>query len=63
VTGFPGPEERLLDHVLGFLERAEHPVAVDMELPPVTLRQRHERRLVASADGSQHGPLFFRDRH
>jgi hypothetical protein len=42
----PGAEERLLDGVLGVLERPEHPVAVHVQLPPVPLRQPRERRLV-----------------
>ena len=33
----PRPQQRLLDEVLGLLERPEHPVAVDVELPAVAL--------------------------
>jgi hypothetical protein len=33
----PGPEHRLVEHVLCVVERAEHPVAVRMELRPVRL--------------------------
>jgi hypothetical protein len=43
----PGGEQRLLDEILGVLHRAEHPVAVQLELAPVRFDQRRERALVA----------------
>ena len=43
----PGAEERLLDDVLGILERAEHPVAVHLQLGPVALDEPGKRGLVA----------------
>jgi hypothetical protein len=42
----PGSEQRLLDEVLGVLEGAEHPVAVDLEFPPVALGHLPEGGLV-----------------
>jgi hypothetical protein len=43
----PRPQERLLHQVLRLLERAEHPVAVHPQLPPVALDKLGERRLIA----------------
>ena len=43
----PRAQERLLHGVLGLLERAEHPVAVHVQLAPVALGERVERRFVA----------------
>ena len=40
----PRAQERLLHEVLGLVERAEHPVAVDVELAAVALGQRGRRR-------------------
>ena len=50
----PRAQERLLDEVLRLVERAEHPVAVDVQLAPVALGEAAERRLVG--EGS-HGWL------
>ena len=47
----PGAEVGLLHHVLGGLERAEHPVAVNVQLAPVGLRELREGGLVAAARG------------
>jgi len=41
----PGLEEGLLHHVLGVVVRAEHAVAVHLQLPPVRLHQPGERPL------------------
>ena len=41
----PRPQERLLDRILGLVERGEHPVAVDVELAPVSLGEGRERGL------------------
>ena len=41
----PGAQERLLDRVLGLVERGEHPVAVDVELAAVSLGEGRERGL------------------
>jgi hypothetical protein len=38
--------KRLLDEVLGLLEGAEHAIAVDVQLAPVTLDALGERRSV-----------------
>jgi ABC transporter transmembrane region len=43
----PGGEQRLLDQVLGVVQRAEQAVAVQLELVPVRLDQRRECALVA----------------
>ena len=43
----PGAQQRLLDGVLGVVHRAEHAVAVRVQLAPVRLHQRAERVLVA----------------
>ena len=40
----PGAQERLLREVLGLVERAEHPVAVDLQLAAVALGQGAEGR-------------------
>jgi hypothetical protein len=50
-VGAPGAQKRLLEGVFGVVQRAEHPVAVDVELPPVRLGQAAEGRLVARACG------------
>ena len=42
----PCPEERLLDRVLRLVERAEHPVAVDVQLAPMALGELGEPGLV-----------------
>src|SRR5437016_3954271 len=46
VGAFPGSQHRLLERVVGVVERAEYPVAVEMERPPVRLDQERERLLV-----------------
>ena len=43
----PGGEERLLDGVLGVLDRAEEAVAVQLQLTPVSLDQLGEGIRVA----------------
>ena len=43
----PGRQQRLLDHVLGVLHRAENPVAVQLQLAPVGVGELAERLLVA----------------
>ena len=42
VAGAPRTQERLLYGVLRIVERREHPVAVDVELAPVTLGESGE---------------------
>src|SRR5437763_1863079 len=42
----PGPEERLLERVVGIVERAEHPVAMDVELALERPRQLPERAFI-----------------
>jgi hypothetical protein len=44
-------QEGLLDQVLGLLERAEHPVAVHVQLTAVAPDQLGERRLVPALGG------------
>ena len=51
----PRAQERLLDEVLGLVERAEHPVAVDVQLAPVALGHAAEGGLVTGADGGDDG--------
>src|SRR5713101_157870 len=46
VGAFPRAQHRLLERVVGVVERAEHPVAVEMERGPVWLDQERERLLV-----------------
>src|SRR5438874_665569 len=43
---FPGAQHRLLERVIGVVERAEHPVAVEVQCSPVWLDQERERLLV-----------------
>ena len=54
VAGAPRPQECLLDDVLGIVERAEHPVGVDVEAPPLRLDHVTERGGIASADCVDH---------
>src|SRR5712691_10446110 len=46
VGAFPGAQHRLLERVVGVVERAEHPVAMEVERSPVWLDQERERLLV-----------------
>jgi hypothetical protein len=48
----PRPQERFLYQVFGLLERADHPVAVHLQLPPILLDQLAEGRLVSVPGGS-----------
>src|SRR4029453_9766905 len=48
---FPRAQVRLLHPVLCVLERADHAVAVNLQLPPIALDQQAERGLVACACG------------
>ena len=43
----PSANQRLLNEVLGVVERAKHPVAMELELPAVRLGEPLERILVA----------------
>src|SRR5436189_102467 len=53
VGAFPRAQHRLLERVVRVVERAERPVAVEVERPPVWLDQERERLLVhRSADGT-----------
>ena len=47
VPGLPRAQERLLRQVLGVAQRAEHPVAVHLDLPAVPFDERLEVRCVA----------------
>src|SRR5881275_2793339 len=46
VGALPRAKHRLLERVVRVVERAEHPVTVEMERPPVWLDQERERLLV-----------------
>ncbi len=46
----PRAQERLLREVLGLLEGAEHPVAVQLQLAPVALDERREAGLVGQLE-------------
>src|SRR5881397_3857932 len=46
VGTLPRAQHRFLERVVGVVERAEHPVAVQVERPPVWLDQKRERLLV-----------------
>jgi hypothetical protein len=50
-SSLPGPQECLLECILRILERAEHPVGVNLELAAVALDELGERRLVAGRRG------------
>src|SRR5256714_3469628 len=49
VGAFPRAQHRLLERVVRVVERAEHPVTVEMERSPVWLDQERERLLVHRA--------------
>ena len=57
-TRLPGLEVRVLDEVVGVVDRAEHPVAVDVELAAVALAQRGEGIAIAAA-GRGNGRCFL----
>src|SRR5712691_7910176 len=46
VGALPRAQHRLLERVVGVVERAEHPVAMEVERSPVWLDQERERLLV-----------------
>src|SRR5215207_7065131 len=46
----PGAEEGLLHHVFGILERAKHPVTMDLELSPIEFRQLRKGSRIAASD-------------
>ena len=50
----PGRQQGFLQHVLGVLDRAEDPVAVQLQLAPVGLGELAERLPVASPGTGQH---------
>jgi hypothetical protein len=49
----PGTQQRLLDRLLGVVERAEHPVAVQVKSPQMRCDERLERHVVAVAGSRQ----------
>jgi MFS family permease len=49
----PGGQERLLKNILGVLNRAEDPVAVQLELPMVGVDEPAERLLVSRAGAGE----------
>jgi hypothetical protein len=56
--GLPRLEERVLDEVVGIIDRAEHPIAVDMERAPVALAQVGARVAIARTGSRDGGCLF-----
>src|SRR5690606_24160035 len=50
----PGPQQRLLHHVLSVAVRAEHAITVDLQLMPVTPRQLGEPLPVIRPDRLRH---------
>jgi len=57
------PEHGVLEHVFGVVERAEHPVAVGMELRSVRGDEAPKRLLIAAASRSQQFRLLDRRSH
>ena len=57
-TRLPRLEVRVLDEVVGVVDRTEHPVAVDVELAAVPLAQRGEGIAIA-ATGRGNGRRFL----
>jgi hypothetical protein len=53
VEAAPSREQGLLEHVFGVLQRAEDPVAVQLELSPEGVGQLPEGQLVAGAGTAQ----------
>jgi hypothetical protein len=49
----PGGEQGLLEHVFGVLERAEDPVAVQLELAPKGVGELPERQLFTGTRAAQ----------
>jgi hypothetical protein len=45
----PGCEQRVLERILGVVERAEHPIAVHLQFSPMRLGQRAERLAVSAS--------------
>jgi hypothetical protein len=54
----PSPQKCLLDQIFRLLERAEHPIAMDLKFPPIQLDQLRERRLVARQPGRTDHTVF-----
>ena len=54
----PGAQQRLLHEVLGVVDRAEHPVAVDLQRVAVGLHELPERALVAGGRRGQEAALL-----
>jgi hypothetical protein len=57
VASTPGPQQRLLDGILGLVKRGEHPVAVQVQFAPVPLGQFGEPGLGARGHGPDWGRL------
>jgi hypothetical protein len=49
----PGGQQRLLEKILGILNRAEHAIAMRLELPPVGVDELAERPLVSRAGAGE----------
>ena len=49
----PRAQERVLQRVVGVVERAEHPVAVGVQLGAMRLDERAERLRVAAGGGAE----------
>ena len=59
----PRSQEGLLHDLLGFVERSEHAVAVDMQLAPEPLGHGGECGLIARSEGGDDLVVDGRDRH
>src|SRR5258707_13265672 len=62
VGAFPRAQHCLLERVVGVVERAEHPVTVELERPPLWLDQERERLLVHRLRDTTR-PASWADRH
>jgi hypothetical protein len=59
----PRPQKRLLQCVVGVVDRAEHAIAVDVQRGAVGCRQIHEGALLAGAGRGHDGVMVRRRRH
>src|SRR5216683_4505969 len=55
----PRAQHRFLNRVVGVVERAEHPVAVEVERPPVWLDQERERDRKSTRLNSSHDQISY----
>jgi hypothetical protein len=57
---FPGPQQRLLHHIVRVMHRTEHSITVPVQLVPVRFDQSRERPLVTRTRGGQQLPRLSR---